>query len=225
MNFGSQNSSDMLNMKFKQIIIDLIDRHTLVVEQCFPIDDRERAMRAIDQLHREGRVSRWHHDSGFRYWTAAALKPLSDTSLARSLGIFMFCHSSTSRSMITRDELESYFPKMFRHGLPAGHYIEATPQITKLGNVRVDGGQSKINRIVARTQRTIQKYEQQPGFRELITDGNFELTWIVPTHPKQRRLLEALQPLTGSGVHMRVVSIPELLNVVAHISQPNSSTH
>jgi len=45
-------------MKSEQIIIDLIDRHTLAVDQCFPIDDRERAMLAIDQLHREGRVSR-----------------------------------------------------------------------------------------------------------------------------------------------------------------------
>jgi len=170
-------------------------------------------------------VSRWHHDSGLRYWTAAALKPLSDTSLARSLGILVFCHSSKSRSMITRDELESYFPKMFRNGLPAGHYVETTPASTVLGNVRVDGGQSKINRIVARTQRAIQNYEQQPGFRELIRDGDFELTWIVPTHAKQRRLVEALHPLTGSGVHLRVIAIPELLSVVAHIPQPNKSKH
>ncbi len=214
----------MLNMKSEQIILDFIDRHTIAVDRCLPIDDRERAMLAIDQLLRGGQISEWHHDSGLRYWTAASLRPLSDMSLARSLGVLTFCHSSESRSLITREELKTYFPKMFRHGLPAGHYIDATPQFTRLGNVRVDAGQSKINRIVARTQRSIQKYEQQMGFRELIRDGNFELTWMVPTHSKQRRLVEGLAPLRGSGVHLRVIAIPELLNVVVHMPHSNRST-
>lgn len=215
----------MLNMKYEQIIIDFIDRHTIAVDRCLPIGDRERAMLAIDRLLRAGRISQWHHACGLRYWTAAGLRPLSDTSLARSLGILSFCHGSKSRSLITREELEAYFPKMFRHGLPAGLYVETTPQSAKLGNVRVDGGQSKSNRIVARTQRSIQKHEQQSGFRELIRDGNFELTWIVPTHPKQRRLIEALRPLTASGVQIKVIAIPDLLNIVAHIPQSNNPTH
>ncbi len=211
-------------MKSEQIIIEFIERYTIAVDRYLPIDDRERAMLAIDQLLRAGRISEWHHDCGLRYWTAVGLRPLSETSLARSLGILTFCHGSESRSLITREELETYFPKMFRHGLPAGHYVDATPQHTRLGNVRVDAGQSKVNRIVTRTQRSLQKYEQQTGFRNLIRDGNFELTWIVPTHPKQRRLVEALHLLTGSGVRFRVIAIPELLNVVAHIPQFNRLT-
>lgn len=212
-------------MKTDHIIIDFIHRHTIAVDRCLPIVDRERAMLAFDLLLRAGRISQWHHACGLRYWTVAGLRPLSDMSLARALGILSFCHGSKSRSLITREELETYFPKMFRHGLPAGHYIEATPQSTRLGNVRVDGGQSKSNRIVARTQRSIQKYEQQAGFSELIRNGDFELTWIVPTHAKQRRLVEAFTSLTGSGVHLRVIAIPELLNVIAHIpTTPNKST-
>lgn len=212
-------------MKTEQIIFDYINRHTIAVDRCLPIDDRERAMLAIDLLLRAGRISEWHHDCGLRYWTAAGLRPLSDTSLARSLGILTFCHDSKSRSLITREELETYFPKIFRRGLPAGHYIEAAPQSTRLGNIRVDGGQSKVNRIVTRTHRSIQKYEQQTGFRELIRDGNFELTWMVPTHPKQRRLIEALHPLTASGVQIKVIAIPDLLNIVAHIPQSNNPKH
>lgn len=211
-------------MKYEQITLDFIDRHTIAVDRCLPIDDRERALLAIAFLLRAGRISEWHHHSGLRYWTATSPSPLSDISLARSLGILTFCHGSKSRSLLTSKEIQVYFPNVFRHGLPAGHYIDATPQLTRLGSVRIDSGQSKINRIVTRTQRGIHKYERQSGFRELIQDGNFELTWIVPTHPKQRRLAEALHPLTGSGVHLKVVAVPELLNVVAHIRRSDRPT-
>lgn len=208
---------DTLNMKPQRLILEFIHRYTIAVDRCLPVADRERAILATDLLVRAGHISEWHHACGLRYWTAAGQKPLSDSSLARSLGILTFCHDSESRSPVTSTEMETYFPKLFRHGLPAGHYVDATSQSTRLGCIRVDAGQSKINRIVARTQRSIQKYERQSGFRELIRNGKFELTWIVPTHPKQRRLAEALHPLTGSGVQLKVVSIPELLNIVAHV--------
>ena len=208
-------------MESDQIIFEFIQRHTIAVDRCLPIDDSKQAMRSLDRLLRAGRISEWHHDSGLRYWTAFGHKPLSDSSLARSYGILTFCDAADSRSVVTRKELETYFPKMFRHGLPAGHYIEATPQSTRLGNVRVDAGQSKINRIVARTQRSIQKYEQQAGFRELIHQGNFEITLIVPTHPKQRRLADALHSFAASGIHLKVIAIPELLNIVSRIPQAN----
>ena len=182
-------------------------------------------MLAVDLLLRAGRISQWHHACGLRYWTAATQKPLSDSSLARALGILTFCHGSECRSPVTPLEMETYFPKLFRHGLPAGHYVDATSQSTRLGNIRVDTGQSKINRIVSRTQRSIENYERQEGFRELIHNGDFELTWIVPTHSKQRRLAEALHPLEGSGVHMNVVAFADLLNIVAHIPQPTNATH
>jgi len=217
-------STDIQNMKYEQIILDSISRHTITVDRCLPIEDRERAMLAIELLVRAGRISEWHHDCGLRYWTAAAASRLSDGSLSRSLGILTFCQGSESRSLLTPHEIEHYFPKLFRHGLPAGHYVDATPQSTRLGNVRVDAGQSKLNRIVTRTERAVHKYEQQPGFRELIHDGKFELTWIVPTHAKQRRLAEALHPLTGSGVRIRVIAIPALLNVVAHLPSSNTQT-
>lgn len=218
------NNTDTLNMKPQRLIKESIDRYTIAVDRCLPFRGRERAMLAIDLLVRAGRITQWHHACGLRYWTAAGRRPLSVTSLARALGVLTFCHGSKSRSLVTTPEMEAYFPKLFRHGLPAGHYVDASPQSTRLGNVSVDAGRSKITRIVARTQRRIQKYERQEGFRELIRKGDFELTWIVPTHPKQQRLAEAIQPLTGSGVHLKVIAIPELLNIVAHIPQPQNTT-
>lgn len=218
------NNIETLDMKPQRLISESIDRYTIAVDRCLPIRDRERAMLAIHLLVRAERIAQWHHACGLRYWTAAGERPLSVTSLARALGVLTFCHGSKSRSLVTTPEMEAYFPKLFRHGLPAGHYVDVSPQSTRLGNVRVDAGQSKISRIVTRTQRSIQKYERQEGFRELIRKGDFELTWIVPTHPKQQRLAEALHPLTGSGVHLKVIAIPELLNIVAHIPQPQNTT-
>ncbi|WP_145421201.1 hypothetical protein [Planctomycetes bacterium K23_9] len=209
-------------MTYQQNMIDFINRHTIALDRCLPIKDRERAMLAIDLLVRAGQVSEWHHASGLRYWTAANAKPLSDPSLARAFGILMFCHSSASRSLVTKNDLENYFPKLFRHGLPAGHYVDATAQSQRLGNVCVDTGQSRISRIVDRARCSIGKCEQQAGIRELIRRGEFELAWIVPTLPKQRRLTEALQPFDASGIRLKVIAIPDLLNVAAHLPQPNS---
>ena len=210
-------------MTYQQTMIDFINRHTIAVDRCLPIKDRERAMLALDLLAHAGQVSEWNHASGLRYWTAANAKPLSGPSLARAFGILMFCQGSASRSLVTKGDLENYFPKLFRHGLPAGHYVDATAQSQRLGNVRVDTGQSKISRIVERARRSFEKYEQQTGIRELIRRGEFELTWIVPTHPKQRRLNEALQPFAASGIHFNVIAIPDLLNIAAHLPQPNPS--
>ncbi len=207
---------------YQQTTIDFINRHTIAVDRCLPIKDRERAMLAIDLLVRAGRVSEWHHASGLRYWTAANTKPLADAALSRALGILMFCHGSPTRSLVTKSDLASYFPKLFRHGLPAGHYVNMTTQWKRLGNVRVDTGESKVSRIVARAQRSIERYERQPGIRELIRQSQFELTWIVPTTPKQRRLSDSLQRFAASGIHLNVVAIPELLNIVAHLSKPAS---
>ena len=213
-----------LNMKPQRLILESIDQYTLAVDRCLPVTDRERAMLAINLLLRAGRISEWHHACGLRYWTTASPKPLSDRSLARSLGILTFCHGSKSRSPVTQSEIGTYFPKLFRHGLPAGHYVDAKSQSTRLGSIRVDAGQSKINRIAARTQRSIQKYQRQDAFRELIRNGDFEFTWIVPTYPKQQRLAEALHPLKGSGVHLNVVAFTELLNIVAHIPHQANAT-
>jgi len=197
-------------------ILDFVTCHTIAIERCLPVADRAAGMPVIDRLLRRQILSEWQHRSGLRYWTAPSTEPLSDTSLTRALGILLFC-CQASRSVVTKAELESCFPTLFRHGLPAGHYVQRDAKCNRLGHVRVDAGQSKINRIVVRSGRLIHRYRQQAGFRELIDAGQFELTWIFPTPSKQSRLSEALQCCAGSGVRVRVVAIPELLNVVAPI--------
>ena len=204
-------------MHIEQLMLDQISRFKVVFPYCLAVCDREVAAVTLDRLVRDRVVSPWAHRSGLRYWTRRATQPLSDVSLVRSLGVLLFCRQSPTRSLVTRYELESYFPTLFRHGLPAGHYVDQQGNTPRLGNVRVDSGQSKIARIVSRTTRLIQNYRNQTHFRDLIDSGQFELTWIVPTAQKQRGLTDALRSLRGSGIDLRVCVIPELLNVIAPI--------
>ena len=104
------------------------------------------------------------------------------------------------------------------HGLPSGHYIERSNETFRLGHVRIDAGESKIKRIVAVTERMLHKRREESGFRQLIDAEQFEVSWIVPTHAKQRRLMEELQPLAACGVHLRVIAMPILLNIIAPIN-------
>jgi len=204
-------------MHIEQLILDQISRFKVVFPSCLPVSDREVATVTLDRLVRDRVVSQWAHRSGLRYWTRRETQPLSDVSFVRSLGVLLFCRQSHTRSLVTRNELESCFPTLFRHGLPAGHYVDQQGDIPRLGNIRVDSGQSKIARIISRTTRLIQNYRNQVYFRDLIDCGHFELTWIVPTAQKQRRLSDALRPLRGSGIDLKVCTIPELLNVIAPI--------
>jgi len=203
--------------KTERTITDHISRYTIAIDRFLPVDDRERALLTIDRLLRSRHISQWQHSSGLRYWTLRSARPLSDTPLIRSLGILLFCHQTRGRSLITKSDIEVYFPNLFRHGLPGGHYINRSDEPVRLGHIRVDSCNSTVKRLTVRSARLIHKYRQQSGFRELMDDGRFELTWIVPTQPKQRRLTAALRPLLASGMQTRVCAVPELLSIIAPI--------
>lgn len=199
-------------------VMDELKRYTLLIDQFLPTNASETTQPMVRRLVRARRVSQWTHRSGLRYWTVRAPRPLSDRSLARAFGILLFCRQSATRSLVTTAEIESYFPTLFRHGLPGGHYVDSTYDSSRLGHVRVDGSCSKVSRIVSCTAKMIHDYRKQPGFRDLIDSDRFELTWLVPTKPKQHRVATCLQPLTASGIPIRVCAIPELLNLLAPIS-------
>lgn len=204
-------------MQTEHFLFEFIARYTIVTDACWSVADREQVASTLRRLVDKRQISEWRHGTGLRYWTAKASRPLSDRSLIRSLGILYFCQDSTSRSLVTKQELAACFPDLFRHGLPAGHYIDRNPASLCLGLVRVDPGQARINRIVSRTAQLVHSYRQRSGFRQLIDQGQFELTWIVPTIPKQRRLAHALNFVKASGIRARVCAIPELLDVIMPI--------
>ena len=209
----------MTRRKTESGIMDEIRRFTILIEDCLPANRRRDALITLERLRQNRRVSQWHHATGFRYWTARSSHPLSDRSLVRSMGILGFCRESEHRSLLIKPEIESWFPDLFRHGLPQGYYIDRSERDLRLGLVRVDAGHTSISRIVARTARLIDRHRRQIGFRTLMTEKRFDLTWIVATRRKQIRLGEALHPLEHSGICLQVRSNPELLHLIAPIQQ------
>lgn len=202
--------------KTERPIIDHIMRHTIATDRLLPIEDRERAMITIARMVRSKQISQWQHDSGLRYWTLLASRPLSDSSLVNALGLTLFLHETTKRSALNSDDIREYFPQLFRHGLPNGYFVERNERGTGLGYAKVDV-RSRVSRIVERSLRSIDKHRSHPPFRELIDEGRFALTWIVATDAKQRRLTDALRPVSASGVSIRVCVIRDLLDIVAPI--------
>jgi len=183
-----------------------------------PIADRERAMNAIERLLATKQLSRWTHQSGLRYWTKRSSRPLSDRSLVRVLARLSFCRQVETRALLTRDDFHRYFPQLVRQGMPAGYYVDRADGLLRLGHLRVDVS-SRISRIVATTLKIVDKHRAQPEFRDLIDRDRFELTWIVAADAKRRRLTAALRTVAASGVRPHVCAIPQLLDVIAPLTQ------
>ena len=205
-------------MNLHSTLTNTVTRFSAVFDDRFPDVDRRATLSALAELVRDGQLSQWNHESGMRYWTRRSSTPLSLRSLVRAYAVTMFCTDSRSRTLVTRQDIADYFPDLFRHGLPSGYYIERSNETIRLGHVRIDAGESKTKRIVAGTERVLHKRREESGFRQLIDAEQFEVSWIVPTHAKQRRLMEELQPLAASGVHLRVIAMPILLNIIAPIN-------
>ena len=173
---------------------------------------------AMSLLLRKRIISEWTHDCGLRYWTLFNHRPLSEKALLVAVAMLRFAPPNAARTLITGDDIRAYFPQLARHGLPNGYYVDRTVHPPTLGHVRVDAF-SRISRIVARTMRFIDQTRSQTGFCTAIDAGRFELTAIVPTTAKARRLQTAFATLQAVGIPLHVMAMPELLNLIAPIPQ------
>ena len=54
-----------------------------------------------------------------------------------------------------------------------------------------------------------------PGFRQLIAAGQFEITYLVATEEKARRLLSAFNSVAKTGVRCVAIPVPILLDRLA----------
>ena len=156
------------------------------------------------------------HVSGLSYAFIPQRGLPSPTAIARSLAIHAFvCDSSQKSSLLNKHDLKKYFPDLFRSGLPRGYYVNTFESTPRLGLVRVDADPDDIVRIVQLAHRLIQRHQKLSGFRSLMATGQFEITFLVATCAKSRRLRLALDALSKSGVLFRSEAVPLLLDLVA----------
>ena len=134
-------------------------------------------------------------------------------SLARKAAMQSFCGDpSHARTLLRKAELHRYFPTLFQAGLPAGYYVDATGSQPMLGHIRVDVGLDEVGRIVSRCHKLVRRHQRVPGFRQLMAAGQFEITYLVATEEKARRLSLAFGSVAKTGVSCVAVSVPILLD-------------
>lgn len=193
--------------------LGMINRYRVVAPCALDGPEADSLDCELAQLERRGLLSRWRHASGIAYWTRRNCRPLSNNSLARAYGQLAYCPPTGPRKLLTASEIERRFHPLGRLGTASGYYCKWFSNNPKLGRLRVDTG-SQLSRLVTASTRTVDQL-RNTATRRLVDDHGFELTWLVATEAKRRRLLQELQPLSVSGVRFLVVAIPQLLSLLA----------
>lgn len=171
---------------------------------------------AMSGLVRKHALHKARWVSGHEYLLAPRRKLPTNQSVTRALGIHTFCcGDSHRRTFLQKAELTRYFPTLFQTGLPRGYYVDVTGPQPVLGHLRVDVGPDDIVRIVQRCHQLARRHQQLVGFQRLIAAGQFEITYLVATDQKARRLSVALSPLEMTGVRCVAEPVPVLLDLLA----------
>ena len=144
----------------------------------------------------------------------------SSTSVARCIATHEFCRAGTAkRKLLTKLDVKKFFPMLFRHGLPAGYYVDATGSNPLLGVVRVDVHTLPVNRIWQRSFKLLEHHRRQREFRKLILGQHFQITWLVPS-PSKVNAIHHLANRQQRDIPVVAQSVPSLLNQLAPL--PNT---
>lgn len=167
-----------------------------------------------------------HHGAAYWYLDARGaahcgvpeerVGPLSEPAKLRALAMLRFCClSDRPRQRISAEELTHTFKCLARPGLPSGYYFDPAGS-GRLGLARVDAARrGRWDRVVQSLREDMKDHMQQPGFRQLVQAGRFEITLLTIFRQKARRVYDSLSEVRrGCPVPIEVVAIPELLPLV-----------
>jgi hypothetical protein len=149
----------------------------------------------------------------------------SDVAIARAVAMQRFCQREPTRPRILSPEsIETYFPSLFRKGLPFGYYVRNAGLQPVLGLLRVDTHLKPVARLMSKSDSIAQRHFKQQEFRQLQRTGQFELTWLVPTEAKKRSLEIAVANLSSLSFTLRAFAVPEVLEILAPLQLHHSPT-
>ena len=165
-----------------------------------------------------------HH--GARYWYLDAvgahacglpeerIGPLSEWAKIRAMAMLRFCClSDRPRQRLCDHDLATAFPVLYRPGLPNGYYFDAAAG-GRLGLARLDvGRRGRWDRIVQSVREDIDSHLRQPGFRQVILAGRFEISVLTVFRQKAGRIYESLVG-DARRIPVQVVALPELLPLI-----------
>lgn len=211
----------VLNRDCNKAVLDYVRRYTIGIEQLISESIPGDARAALRRLLARRQLREHKHPLGFPYVVNSGSPKLSESAFIRRYALVRFCQPTIShRRLLTRSETEQYFPDIFRHGMPGGHYIDTSDDRPRFGHVRVDAVPARTSRLVSRATELVGRYCRNAAVRQLISQEQFEITFVVATIPKARRLQMEFYPLEQSGVRFRAHAIPELLELIAPLTDP-----
>ncbi len=190
--------------RYRIALLDL-----LLADRSQPVGDLKRAMQTCPDLLMFDAVS------GDRCVCIGRRNLPAALAVARAVSIQLFCRANTmKRNLLTRRDINQYFPTLFRSGLPPGYYVDGTNGPPVLGFVRVDTHLAPLSRIRQHTQELIERHASDAAFRPMISKQQFEVTWLVPTETKAAGFNDIAATLRPSGIRCEAQCVPKLLDLL-----------
>ena len=147
----------------------------------------------------------------------ASEKPFSESAKIHALAFVEFCClQGKHRTRLTRDEIKKHFSDLYRPGIATNYYVDLSEEPPLIGFVRVDrGGHGRWDRIVAKAHDDVEAHWLEPGFRQLIERGRFELRVITSLQQKADRIHQTLTTTANRRkVSIHITAIPKLINLI-----------
>lgn len=149
----------------------------------------------------------------------------SEVAIVRAVATYQFCQNEPTRPrLLSHQDIETYFPSVFRKGLPSGYYVRNANHLPVLGLLRVDTNLKPIARLLSKSDAMAQRHLKQAEFRQLQRSEQFELTWLVPTAAKKRSLELKIASHRIYHFAFRAFVVPKLLEMLVPLQSHHSPT-
>ena len=154
--------------------------------------------------------------SGMEYASMPSKKSAPLRGIVRGIALHTFCHDGINhRTLLMAEDVNKYFPRLFRHGMPSGYYVDTSGARPILGFARVDTGLDHITRILRQLRELLERHTSSTEFAAITAAGQFEISYIVPTETKAFAVNTASGHRSSHQLICRAVTVPLLLDLLA----------
>jgi hypothetical protein len=198
----------------KKLLAD-VERYRVIRRDLFCQHLSESQIKTLDRQLRYSRsIQTFHHACGLSLMLPRRRSVPSESSLASHVARYTFLHQETEhRRLLTKDELQTWFPALFRPGLPHGYFVDHSERRPSLGLLQVDTHLRDPRRIQAEFSDQIRKHSVAPGFQQLIEHRQFRLVMLVASSAKANVINALLLNSECPGVQCEAVAVPALFDM------------
>ena len=203
-----------MNTVLKKLLAD-VERYRVIRRDLFCQHLSDSQIKTLDRQLRYSRsIQTFHHACGLSLMLPRRRSVPSESSLASHVARYTFLHQETEhRRLLTKDELQAWFPALFRPGMPHGYFVDQSERRPSLGLLQVDTHLRDPRRIQAEFSDQIRKHSVAPGFQQLIEHGQFRLVLLVASSAKANSINALSLTSECPGVQCEAVAVPILFDM------------